>query len=146
MSLPTRRTTTIRRWAISSTLASGGCPEGAPALVAVPGAVVGEAVARSGDEVPDIAVGTEGQLQDAVCVGHGLSIGRDGRRHARRIATRAHVELADPARRIRIRAGVLRGEALVVVLLTVEHDLRTRGIEIVPDRQHPRGAVPARIV
>src|SRR5206468_7088739 len=71
---------------------------------------------------------------------------RDGRGHGGGVPTHTYVELTDPPRGVRVPAGVLGSEALVIVLLTVEHDLRSRGIQIVPDRNDATRAVPRRII
>ena len=43
-------------------------------------------------------------------------------------------ELADPARGIQLACGRLRREALVVVVVAHDHDLRARIVERLPDR------------
>src|SRR6266699_7351379 len=114
--------------------------------VAVAGAVVGEGVAGRRDEVPDVAVRSQRQLQDTIRVGDRFRIRRDGGRHARRIATGPRIERAKTARRVQIGARVLWRKALVVVLLAVQDNLCVRVIQINPEWQHARRAVPCRIV
>src|SRR2546430_8893569 len=123
--------------------AGAGPPRGS---VAAPGARVGEGPSGSGNELPGIGVRAERELQHAVGVRHGLGVRRDGRGHGGGVPTHTYVELTDPPRGVRVPAGVLGSEALVIVLLTVEHDLRSRGIQIVPDRNDATCAVPRRII
>src|SRR6267143_5095249 len=90
-----------------------------------PGARVGEAPAGRRHELPLVAGGVQGQLQDApggavedLLVGcRGLLVVQTG-------ASRAYHEFADPARGVEAALVVLGSEAFIVMLVPRYHALR----------------------
>src|SRR5215210_1092019 len=83
----------------------------------------------------------ECHLHDADGVGDlELAVGLDSYDPPQLGSAGAHNELADPLGRVRLPARVLRGEAFVVVVMTVQHHVRTRLVESIPEGGH-RGMV-----
>src|SRR5207247_3018114 len=95
---------------------------------------VAERLPPHGHELPGVAVGIQGELQHPEGKRQDLAVGRDdgvGSREA--LASGADVELLDAVRRVYQAGRVHRGEALVVVLLCVQHHVRPGGVQPVPD-------------
>src|SRR5437879_8199210 len=110
-----------------------------------PGARVGEAPAGRRHELPRVAGGVQGQLQDApggavedLLVGcRGLLVVQTG-------ASRAYHELADPARGVEAALVVLRSEPFIVMLVPRYHDLAPGVLQLLHTLLHQAGhAVPA---
>ena len=66
--------------------------------------------------------------------GEDLAVGRSGLHRARRDPARADDELPDAVGVVPSRPRVLRREALVVMVVAIQHDLGARSIEDVPER------------
>src|SRR5438034_11340517 len=96
----------------------------AAALVAAAGAAVAEAAAGLGDEAPAVAVAVQREREDserrAVAT---LAVGARDQRGVVAAAAGPDDELADPAARVGAGGRGLGGEALVVVVVAVEHDV-----------------------
>ncbi len=107
------------------------------ALVADVTARVGECLAGHGDELPIIAAGAEGQLDhtESVAVSN-LAVGNGCLEGAQALAACPHYELSNAKRRIRSAVGILRREAFVIVVVTIDNDLRPGLIKGLPDRLH----------
>ena len=108
-----------------------------PAGVACPGSGVGEAAADLGDELPVVAVRAQGELEDAearvVARLEGGCVAGGDRRDAVVLPTGAHDELTDPVA-VREPCRALGRVALVVVVaVTVQHDVGPRRVEVVPE-------------
>src|SRR5207245_11269341 len=86
-----------------------------------------------GDELPVVARGVERELQDAkgVVVAH-LAVLDRGHDRVMAPAARAHDELAYAARGIERPAPLLRREALVVVVMATQDDVRVEVVERLP--------------
>src|SRR2546430_5132269 len=113
---------------------------GALRVVAAPAAQVCEGLAGDRDEFPVIAGGIQRQLQDPKgrVVLH-LRVG-PRRSHAEpAFAARTNDEFANTADRIGHARRGLRGEALIVVLVPGDHDLRAGTVQVLP--QDARTAV-----
>src|SRR6266487_3579644 len=92
--------------------------------VAGAGASVGEAGTGTGQERPVVAVGPKGELEDPEgSVVAGLAVGQRCLEGLVVAAAGADDELADPPDRVRLAAGVLGGEPLVEVVVTVERQV-----------------------
>ena len=122
----------------------GGVSATAGGVVAGGGAGVGERLAGLGDELPVVACGVQRQLEDAVGrgVAH-LAVWRDRGDRGVVLAAGADDELADPAGRVGDPGGGLLGEALVDVVMAVQHDVCVGGIQRVPQRSCVLGGAPA---
>ena len=89
-----------------------------------------ERLAGHGHELPIVAGGMQVHLQHAVGVGVVEAAVRDGRVNgvmAR--AARADDELAN-ALQVQVRAGVLWGEALVVVVVPIQDHVHARAVQV----------------
>ena len=85
---------------------------------------VGERLAGDGEELPVVAGGVQRQLQD----------GRPEREQAS--AAHAHDELADPVDRVGQARRGLRREPLVVMIMAVEHEVRSPVVQGLPQGPH----------
>ena len=96
---------------------------------------VGEGLAGNGDELPVVAGGAQRQLEDSEggVVEH-LGVGHRRVDHEQTAAAGTGDELADPLGRICDAGGRLRGEALVVVVVSDDHDLRSGVVQVLPQR------------
>src|SRR5690348_1511925 len=84
--------------------------------------------------MPAVAVRMQGHDQHARCCGVADDTVRPDRPEpVMTLAAGPHDELAD-ARRVSAPGGILRGEALVVVVVPVEHDIGVGGEQIPPER------------
>ena len=108
------------------------------------GAGVGEGLPRDREKFPAVSRRRKGHFQDAVVVRSRLGVGGDHRRHEDALSSHADVELPDAGRIVPDACGCLGGEALVMVHLTVEHHVRSRGVQCIPQHLRLRGAGPAR--
>src|SRR6266566_9671614 len=106
--------------------------------MAGPGAAVREAPPGDGDELPGVAVRTEGEFQHA----RGLGVMHLAVRQRAAIEgvapdpARADGELPDAHLGLRRAVGALRGEALVHFVVRIDHDRGRGRVEIVPHRFH----------
>src|SRR5215213_7043155 len=111
------------------------CPD--ISSVASGAAGVGEGHAPRRDEPPFVALRMEGELQDAVgVVVVDLAVGDGLEDRVVALASGANHELPDAALGGRSPVGVLRREALVVVLVAGEHYVYARCVENVPQQLH----------
>ena len=96
---------------------------------------VGEAEARDRDELPRVAVVGERELQHAgrAAVAH-LAVGEPAA--VEDVHAGADDEFSDAELGIGRPVSALRGEALVVLIVRVEHDFRSGAVQIVPQRLH----------
>ena len=103
------------------------------------GPAVGEVPAAEGrEEAPVVARGVQRHGQHAVgAAAADLAVGPDRAEALEVAAAGPDDELADPAGRVGPGVGVLRGEALVGVVVAVEDDVRAGVVERLPER--PRG-------
>ena len=102
---------------------------------------VRERLVLHGDEPPLVALRAQGELQDAVgVVVVDLAVGDRVHNRVVALAPCAHHELPDAPLRVCPPLGILRGETLVVVVVTVENHVGTRGVEGFPKRLHLRDA------
>jgi len=86
-------------------------------------------------EAPPVAARLEGEPQDPERAGRAdLAVGRRRAERQPWCAAGADHELADAVDGIMVAEWVLRGEALVVVIVAVEHQVGTGGVERVPER------------
>ena len=100
---------------------------------ATPG--IRERLAGNGDELPGIRPVSQREPQHAGDSGSSHLAVRLGRRDgARPHPARAHRELPDPPLRIEHPGRTLRREALVQLVVRVEHERGAGGVEIVPER------------
>src|SRR5690242_19633310 len=103
--------------------------------MAAPRPGVGERAAGDGHELPAIAGGREGQFQDPGCAARArLAVGLDRVEAVEPDPAGADGELADAARLIYDAGGRLWREALVQLVVRVEHELRARRVQVVPQR------------
>src|SRR5215207_5038972 len=110
--------------------------------MALGNAGVSEAFTLHGDKLPLVALRAQGELEDTVdAVGAHLAVGDRGRdRGLASAASGAHYELADALLGVCPPLRVLRGEALVVVLVAGEDHVGVRLIERLPQLLHPPGS------
>src|SRR2546430_6464689 len=105
------------------------------ASVAFPGAGVGERRARHGDEFPGVAlVVVQRELQQAVAGAVHFAVGRERGGDPGSDAAGTGDDFTQPAIPVERGGGRLRREPLVVVLMAVQHQLRSRSVERVPQR------------
>jgi hypothetical protein len=103
--------------------------------MARPAACICKRFARLGDEAPVIAVGVQGQGEDAESVIIADFTVRQDRREAIVVPpSRSHHELTQAMRGVSPTIWVLRRKALVVVVVSIEHDLRATLIQVLPER------------
>src|SRR5262245_58467245 len=110
------------------------------------GAGVRIRLARDRDELPAVVTGPDAQLQDSERVAVVRLGVRD--RRAERVVTLsagAHHEFPDSLDLVQLPVRGLRREALVVVIMSYDHDLRPRVVEVLPERDRlSRAAVRSR--
>src|SRR5882724_12383263 len=96
---------------------------------------VGEGFAGNGDELPVVAGGAQRQLEDSQgrVVEH-LGVGYRRVDHEQTAAAGTGDELTDPVGRICGAGSRLRGEALVVVVVPDDNDLRSGVVQVLPQR------------
>src|SRR2546425_1423827 len=88
------------------------------------------------------AVRAERELQDAVGRAVLDLAVRCGRTEGVvRLAPRSRHELANAVRWVGRAVGCLEREALIVLVVRIDHDLRTGGVQVVPQRLHRRVAL-----
>src|SRR3990170_1442040 len=97
------------------------------------------------DEPPVVAVGVQRELEDAEGVRVAdLAVRFGAPERVVALAAGADDEVPD-AVRVGPLVGILRGDPLVAVVVPVQHDIRTRLVERLPERFRPRAvAMPAR--
>src|SRR2546425_349436 len=109
--------------------------KGVRSLVAAPYARVREAGARHRNESPRVAGIAERQLENAEDAGVAhLTVRLDRADRRRPDPARAHRELPDPPLQIEHARWGLGREAFVQLVMRVEHELGTGGVEIIPER------------
>src|SRR5215208_6236660 len=105
---------------------------------------VREALAGLWDELPLVARGVQGQLQDAIAVAVAdLAVGPGRAEAVVARAAGADDELPDASTRIGLSRRVLRRKPLVVVLVAREHDIGVEVVQRLPDRPHRVGPAMA---
>src|ERR687888_1611691 len=100
----------------------------------VAGTGIGKPPARSGDELPIVAVRLERELEDAVHGGARRTVWMNYLKLVQPESTGADVELGNAVCLIN---GAIRRhglEALVIVLLSVQDDVHARRVQGIPDR------------
>src|SRR5216117_2726704 len=107
---------------------------------------VGEGAPRDGDELPGVGTGRQRELQHAErrAVEQLAVRQRCPLVVVMALAARADHELPNPSSRIRRARGRLRCEALVVVLVPVEHDVGPGVVQRLPQRLRRRQAAVLR--
>src|SRR5438128_12656706 len=109
------------------------CRGNTTALVARTGARVGEAVAGDGDALPGIPPRAERERQHAERDGPHLAVHANGvARYGRALTARPGDDLANAACQVHHAVGSHRLEALVLVIVAVDLQLRARVVEIDP--------------
>src|SRR2546426_12455789 len=114
---------------------------GVRVLMTGAGARIGARLASDWDELPRVRPVAQCELQYAVYATDVHLAVRDDQR-VRRIeplSAGAHDDLADPVHPVRRASRVLRREPLVVAHVCVDDQLRSGGVEVVPERLHRRG-------
>src|SRR5713101_3013009 len=87
------------------------------------------------DEFPIVGVGMQRELEDAERVGVAdFAVENRDNKWAMTFSAGADDEFADPVLGVGLAAGVLRSEALVVVVVAVEDERGVRGVQIIPER------------
>src|SRR5262245_32433319 len=138
---PPRAISAVAASRICSFVPTGGVsqPDGpCRGSVATGGAGGGERLAGLGHELPVVAGGVEGKGEHAEGLAEDLGVGlADGEVLEVGPAGAAH-ELPDAVPRVEAAPGVLGGEALVVVVVTIEDDVDIAPVEVLPDGAHDR--------
>src|SRR5256886_2794422 len=106
--------------------------------MAIAGPYVGERESVDRDELPGVAVAAEGELQGpgGAAVVYLAVRRRSAVEAVDPDSAGADRELPDADLGIGGATGLLRGEALVDLVVRIDHDLRPGGVEIVPQRLH----------
>ena len=104
---------------------------------------VARALSRDRDELPAVVISGQGQFQHAVGRRSHLAVGRDHGGRPDGLPSRAHVDLPDPVHRICDPVGRHRGEALIIMLRPVQHEVHARGVQAVPQRLERRACSPS---
>src|SRR5437868_3043445 len=100
-------------------------------------------LADRANELPVIAARMQGQLEDPEGATLAqLAVGLDERKAAEVAPTSAHDELADAVRQVEVLAWILGGEALVIMVVRVQDHVRSRSVQILPERA-VRGEIAA---
>src|SRR5919112_3238947 len=108
-------------------------------LVAGGAARVTKGLARFGHELPLVARGMKRELEDSVGVGvPDLAVGADRAEGIVAPTSGAHDELSYASCGVGFPARFLRGEALVVVVVSTQDHIGPRVIQSVPARYHLR--------
>jgi hypothetical protein len=108
---------------------------GAALLGTLPRAGIGEALSGFGDEFPIVGGRVQRELEDAESVGvAGFAGAQRNDERAMISSAGADDEFADAVRGVGLAVGVLRSEALVVVIVAGEDERGVRGVQIVPER------------
>src|SRR5215210_555287 len=106
---------------------------------------VAKGLASFGHELPIVARGMKRQLEDPVGVRvPDLAVGNDVAEGVVALAPGTHDELPDASSGVGYPARCLGGEALVVVVVSVQDHIRAGGIQGVPGRYHLRVAAVLR--
>jgi len=102
----------------------------------IAGAGICKGFSLLGYKLPIVAFRMQRQLQDAESVGiSGLTVGLRRREETVRIlSSTPYNKLANAMLGIELAAGILRSEPFVVVVVSINNDVRTRVIQNVPQR------------